>query len=292
MHFQKRLGERIWFALNEGPQVWIETPEELGMRGWQGEQIVELGFHEIRFRLRGDADVSKSLHPMKTWAQRAAAEAKKTPDPDPAPPVTIDASKIATKPPAKKPPVVIKLAPKKRNTLESDPTTPIMFVNSMVAPPANSKFIRAIFPQATTTAHPALAAGVDATTFAAMPASDSTPLETNKLAQVMDQFTFPQPIRPPTGTPRRPITSYSRFHTRSCTRIAERECRFGEFPSGMRDRSDWQWRYTSAADSTTCDSFSSGIRTVNPRHTPDCDRSFGFEMYRRSRATDLAKRAS
>jgi hypothetical protein len=99
MHFQKRLDVRLWFAMNEGPQVWIEVPEELDMRGrivihdghkWRGEELVELGFYEIRFRLRGDADVSTSKRPMKTRSQRAAAEAKKASNPAPTPSLNVD----------------------------------------------------------------------------------------------------------------------------------------------------------------------------------------------------------
>jgi hypothetical protein len=167
MHFQKRLDERLWFALNEGPQVWIEVPEELDTRGlivihdghkWRGEELVGLGFYEVRFRLRGDADVPTSQHPMSTRSQRAAVAAKKTADPAPVPLLNVDSLKIT--PPAKSPPVVGQPAPKKRSTLEPDPTTPIIFGDSMVAPPVDSKFIRAIAPQSKTAAHRSLSAVV------------------------------------------------------------------------------------------------------------------------------------
>jgi hypothetical protein len=32
--FQKGLDERLYFVMNEGPQIWIGAQEEVNMRGW------------------------------------------------------------------------------------------------------------------------------------------------------------------------------------------------------------------------------------------------------------------
>jgi hypothetical protein len=138
MHFQKPLDERLWFAMNEGPQIWIEIPEEPDMGGWiivhdgpkwRGKESVELGFYEVQFRLHCDSDVPTSKHPMKTRSQEAAAEAKKAAEPTSSPMLNVDSLKIT--PPAKSPPVVVQPAPKKWNTLKLDPLTPTATKDSM-----------------------------------------------------------------------------------------------------------------------------------------------------------------
>jgi hypothetical protein len=90
------LDKLLWGAREEEQPMWIEEPAQTTSNGWYvifngkrwaGEDLVEMGRYEIRFRIRGDSDVRPKCagSPITTRSQakkKAEEKAAAPPEPD------------------------------------------------------------------------------------------------------------------------------------------------------------------------------------------------------------------
>jgi hypothetical protein len=76
----EKLDQLLWGAREEEPPVWIEEQTQTTSTGWyvifngrkwNGEDLMEMGRYEVRFRIMGDSDMrpAESKSPIKTRSQ-------------------------------------------------------------------------------------------------------------------------------------------------------------------------------------------------------------------------------